>query len=79
MKNAELKSREQDKNSATLKCAEQNKINNTEVLSRAMHFSAEKTNRKSFEVVAAKGLAPSELNSVKWLPADEEIIEELKK
>jgi 8-oxo-dGTP diphosphatase len=28
---------------------------------------------------AAKWLAPSELDSVKWLPADEEIIEELKK
>lgn len=28
---------------------------------------------------AAKWLAPSELDSVKWLPADEEIIEELKR
>ena len=154
----------------TLKCAEQNKNNDTEVLSRATHFSAEKANRKSIEVVAsiirdnsgrifatqrgygdwkdwwefpggkmeagetpqkalireiheeldaeievgellqtidydypqfhltmhcflcrlvgeiklleheaAKWLRPEELNSVKWLPADEEIIEELKK
>ena len=28
---------------------------------------------------AAKWLAPSELHSVRWLPADEEIIEELKR
>lgn len=34
---------------------------------------------KLLEHEAAKWLAPYELNSVKWLPADEEIIEELKK
>ena len=33
---------------------------------------------KLLEHEAAKWLAPDELHSVKWLPADEEIIEELK-
>ena len=49
---------------------------------RLIEHRTQSTDHRQYTLLeheAAKWLSPSELNSVNWLPADEEIIEELKK